>query len=423
MENHKRSFTYHSFLQSLFLTANFYKKNDLIMHASACTFGFLFSVFPVIILTLVIVLRFLHISPDAVIDFFNFESVFTNIVQIKNIINSTLQVKGTPIFEITISISIFWMARRFFVSIMTSTNRIFHTAIVNKPLIHNLIILLFEVVFIVAIAISIASFITFRSISNNFHFQQFFPKLTQILSAQFIFFLPYILLFICTFLFYRFAPRTKPNFFICVITASLCTASFFLVHMVFSLFLNISQYNLVYGFLSNIIVLLFEIFLFFMLFLFFLQTLFVLQNFESLVIAQLYLLPKRNDMDTISVIKRSLFLESDYKLLKNTSIVEYEKNSVIVKENEIIKDVYYIIEGSVKLSKQNKLAYAEKGSFFGDFACITNNRSDITAQTMTYTKVMKISFDQFTNLIEKNPEIVKKAFSTVSSKITQLNLR
>lgn len=422
MINKKIPFSHHTFLQSLFLTTNFYQSNDLITYASACTFGFLFSVFPVIILTITILLRFLHISPDAVIEFFNFESVFTNIVQIKNIINSALSVKGSPIIEITIVISIFWMARRFFVSIMASTNCIFHTSIKSKPLIYNLFILLLEVIFIIATALFIASFITFRSINSNFHFQQFFPTLTKILSAQFLYFLPYILLFICTFLFYRFAPRTKPKFFPCVITAFLCTTCFFLVHMFFSFFLNTSQYNLVYGFLSNIIILLFEIFLFFMLFLFFLEALFVIQNFESLVIAQLYLLPKRNELDTLALIKRSLFIESDYKLLTNTSIVEYEKNTTIISENEIINNVYYVIEGSVKMTKQNKLIYAEKGSFFGDIACLTNNRSDVTAQTISYVKIMKISSEQFTHLIETNPEIIKKAFSTVSSTITQLSI-
>ena len=60
-----KKYTLRTFIQESFLTIEFFMQNDLITYASACAFGFLFSLLPILIMTASILIGVLDTSPEA----------------------------------------------------------------------------------------------------------------------------------------------------------------------------------------------------------------------------------------------------------------------------------------------------------------------------------------------------------------------
>ena len=114
----KRKTSFRTLCQELFLTARFFAQNGLLTHASACAFGFLFSLLPVIIMTATILIRILHASPDILISLFENTNFLPNTINIPHLVNSFLNLKGNGVFYIVISFTLIWMARQLFNSIM-----------------------------------------------------------------------------------------------------------------------------------------------------------------------------------------------------------------------------------------------------------------------------------------------------------------
>ena len=60
----KRAVTIVTFAQSVFLNLKLFFQNGLLSYSSACSFDLIFSVVPVLLMTILIAVRFLHASPE-----------------------------------------------------------------------------------------------------------------------------------------------------------------------------------------------------------------------------------------------------------------------------------------------------------------------------------------------------------------------
>ena len=110
----QRKLTLITISQTLFLNINFFFRNRLLSYACACSFNFLVSFIPVFMMIAIILVRFLHASPDfinAVTGWFPAMSEFISAEAVLKEIQSTRELH---IFEIILGLFIFWMARRFF---------------------------------------------------------------------------------------------------------------------------------------------------------------------------------------------------------------------------------------------------------------------------------------------------------------------
>ena len=120
-----------------------------------------------------------------------------------------------------------------------------------------------EVIIIFSLSAITALFVTIAPFFRSNYLFRVFPDLETNLIQFLIKIGPHILLFLATFFTYRFAPGTKPSIKLCLSTAFCSSGIYFVIQKFLKLFLNMSRYNLVYGVLSNLIVLLLEVFIFF----------------------------------------------------------------------------------------------------------------------------------------------------------------
>ncbi|MCM1321271.1 MAG: YihY/virulence factor BrkB family protein [Bacteroides sp.] len=403
-------------IQILYLTFMFFFQNNLFMYASSCALGFLFSAVPFLILIIAFVIRFWHTAPEAIMQFYDFDIIFDT-RQLHDLIETLFTVQKAGLFEVLIMVSVFWMAQRFFFSIMKSIRFIFHDKVERRPLVENVFIFAGEAILVLGTGTVIFLFITIRSLFSDFFAGKFgilfIPAFMQLLIKL----APYALLFFILMLAFRFAPRTKPDIGLCALSALCTTGSFFLVQKFFDLFLNAARYNLIYGVLGNLIIILLELCIFFYLFLFFAQYIFIRQFFDSLLLSELYLLPDREETKLLAVSQRLLFIRPDRFLISgaygNCSSVSLDAGKFLYTPGDASTGIYYIISGAVEIISITNCAYKDTGASFGEEECILHTRRTSSVHAIQKTQLLHIPCNMFYQLMQTNPSAAQKAMTII----------
>lgn len=415
--------TFRSFSQAIYLTTVFFTDNGLISYASSCAFGFLFSFIPVVFLIFAIVVRILHTSPEAVTELLAKTGIFDKAFNIESMVDSLLNVSKITSVEIVMIITIFFMARRFFASSMASLRTIFKEKVEVQPLLQQGIILIGEAIFIISAAFLIIFISVLRTVRAQPVFADLltkFPIITSNLSTIIVNGVPVVFIFAVVFFFYKQGSRSKPPLLPTLFSAGLCTLVFWSFQKLMRYFININNYNFVYGALSTIIVLLLEVWFFFLFFLYFAEFLFVYQYFDTLLLSELYVLPERDDTRLIPTMKRILFITPTSLISKKGSTVSFKKDEFIYLQGDKEDYVYYIIKGSVLIMQPNNVEYEDTGDFFGEQACLLNSSRKEEAKAVTDVQLLRIDKETFYELIDKNLKVSQKALSKISSYFSKI---
>ncbi len=415
-EPHKISFV--TFLQSLYLTIAHMGKNDLFSYASSCAFGFLFSLIPTVMMVLVILMQIFHASPDILFSFLEKYDFFSQFFSTENLRNSIAQLRGFGLFEIVISIAIIMMARRFFSSVNKSLNRIFKAVVKPQPVVQQLLIFAGEAVIVIILSLLVSAIGILRAILRMPFFVPFiaqFSDLIIVLTERLTATLPNVLIFLAVTFCYRIWSQSKPSWFICALASAACTFIFWAFTKLTGIFINMTNFNLVYGVLSNSIVLLLEVQVFFMLLLFFGQYIFVIQFFDTLLLAELYTLPHHDDTNIGSALRRTLFIRPDHLIQNNKTATVYHEGDCIFKPGDSTRNMFYIAKGIVQEQGATRISYHEPGSFFGEESCLLTEPRNSTAIAKSEVLLVTISEEEFLSLLEKNTEASQRALSKVST--------
>ena len=410
----KQKFSFRTLVQSIFLTTDLFIDNSLLQSASSCAFGFLFSLLPVILMILMVISRILHANQDFLIGLYPYISGILTKDQFQAITSSVLEIKKIGIFEIITVLAIFWISRRFFVTVMRVFRKIFKHHTPRKNFFFTLggfiseVIIIFALSAITSIVVTVAPFITSNRILK------FFPIIETTIVQLLVIFGPYILLFIAVLLTYRFAPGTKPGIKICATSAFFAVGSFFIIQKLLKFFINMGRYNLVYGVLSNLIVLLLEVFIFFQIFLFFAEYIYVNQFFEILLLGELYLLPNRENQAFIPRIKRILFIKPSKLINKPENVVFLKKGEVIYEAGKYDASVYYITSGIAEITKNNSVELVTPGSFIGEISAFLDIPREATVVAKSNLQLIKIKESDFQILLNTNPKVTKKLLENIA---------
>ncbi|MCI1210108.1 MAG: YihY/virulence factor BrkB family protein, partial [Treponema sp.] len=402
---------------------NFFVQNNLNTYAAACAYGFLFSFIPVVMMVLAILIQFLHASPETITTLLNFGKSFDGIFSLQSVIDSISAVNRISWVEIVLGLFIFWIARNFFFSVMQSIRRIFRKAVPARPVFYQVIGFAGEVLLVVASAVFIFFIISMRTLTRLSLMEQIqtqFPLIFTTFSRILLATVPYALIFIFEAVVLKVVSGINPEWKVCFTASGLCTLIFWIVVQFLNMFLDYNKYNIVYGVLGNLIVLLFEVYIFFILFLFFAQFIFVMEFFDILLLGELYLLPARDETGPIPTLKRVLFIRPDYLIQKNANIVHYKAGDTIFTVGDTSDDAYYIIKGSIVITKENSLSHFDKGAFFGELACVINKPRTFSAQADTDTDLVIIQGETFLNLLKQNPKVSIKALSQISNYLSEV---
>lgn len=417
MREKNRLFT--GLVQRLYITWNTFMANDLSTYASAGAYSFLLSALPILLIVLVILLRILNASPEVIRDLLGTNELFSGSLDFSSFLDSVMSIKSFGIFEIIIALSVFSMARKFFTSIQQGMKVIYKKRGKGKPVKENLVVIAGEALLIILIVIMsifvIAGNAFFKSEMGEKLLGPFFNTLIKNLFA----FVPVIIIFSFLFLVYLITPRTRPSALQSFFAAAACLLSLALVQIVFMTFINMSRYNLVYGILSNVIVLLLQVYMFFFLFLFFAQFLYVVQFFESFLLARLYLLPDYDDPEIMKQIERMMFIEPP--LFYQRYAVRQKNGTVIFARGEDSRELYYIWQGVINLQLPNQVIEIGRGRIFGEFSSIVGGKRTATAIAITDVILLKVPDVIFQETIEVDGEMSRRTLQMISNYVRKKN--
>ncbi len=404
-------------IQKLYLSIVFFFMNDMLSYASACAFGFLFSFVPVVMLVLIILIRFFHASTESIDALFGSTGLISSFLNLDAVTSTISQIKRITNFEIILGITIIWMARRFFSSIIGSINRIFHTQVPLRPLLSQVVIMGAEAGMVIVSSLIVILNVAFKTFTKLTIFQelsQMFPHLLGTFTERMVTYLPYVIVFVVVLISYKATSRSNPPIWTCFWCAVGCTVCFIIMQKFMGIFLNVNRYNRIYGVLSNIIVLLLEVFFFFVIFLSFAEFVFVSQFFDTLLLSEIYRLPDRDDTRFFSTFRRLLFIRPDHLLRTEENVIHLNKDKKIYTYGDDGKCMYYVQSGTVKLMRKNNISFVDSGSFFGEEAVLMDGIRKEEAYAHTDVKLIKISDEKFYSILQKNPKVASKAMSKIS---------
>ncbi|MBQ9205828.1 MAG: YihY/virulence factor BrkB family protein [Treponema sp.] len=417
---HKLTFV--TFSQSIFLTTKYFLQNRLLSFAGSCAFSFLFSVIPLFMMVVMVLVRFLHASPATINAIISAIPELEKYFNSDSVIQSVQSIRTVSTFEIVALLFILWMARRFFASIFDSMQNIFHTQTMRKAFLNQILTFVTELAIVLVASSVIFAYISLQTITSLDFFKtipQFSILYDGILSGSLIKILPNFLIFIVVIILFKSASGTKPALWLCFFSSLLCTGSFWAFRFLMHFFLNVSRYNMIYGVLGHMIILFMDIFFFFVFFLVFAQFIYVVQFFDELLLGELYLLPKIEQGGFATGLKRAFFIRPDFLIAKNKdNVFSFRPGDVIFNKDDAEDCAYYIIKGSVKLvpdvQKADENTLAHRGEFFGETSCILEQKRTFTAIAVISTRIIKIESERFRFVVHQNPEAAKKILKQIS---------
>lgn len=114
-----------------------------------------------------------------------------------------------------------------------------------------------------------------------------------------------------------------------------------------------------------------------------------------------------------------------YDIFISNGAVEktYKKNEVIFDENDHATFFYLILEGSVRMFNRNEdgkeyiQGYFTAGQSFGEPPLFINDRYPTTATCICDSIILKLSRDNFLNLLDKNPNLQMLFLKILSKRI------
>lgn len=358
----------------------------------------------------------LHASPAILEGFSALVANITPVFDINGYINGLKHGFVINWVNFLLAVFVIWMARKMFLSIIQSLSKIFNTVAPARPVINQLLTFAGEVFIVVIVAASFfAAFLT-RQIFKLPVFERISslsPILFSHLSNFLVNLVLYIIIFSMTVAAYKIGSGTKPKTRLCIVSALLCTVTFYIAITIISVFMNRANYNTIYGVLGNIIILLFEVYIFFNLFMVFAQMIFTVQFFHSNLLSELYLLPEKNPKNLDDILRRAIFITPS-ALMTQKNMEIFNPGQEIFKNRETVDSVYYLVSGTIQEERNDSVKTRSAGSFFGDldFMIDANHRSAATA--ISECKVIKIPGDDFSELLDKNPKAAVKAMSKLS---------
>ena len=418
---HKKRSAKNTVGQLIYLTASFYARNNLYTCAASCAFGFLFSFIPIVMTVLAVLVRIIHASPEIIDSVLSRVSEYKTMFDAESFIRTLLKMKTFGRIEFVLALFIVLMARKSFATVMQGMQRIFHKKIKSRAIFNQVIIVIGEMAIVVITTLIIVLIFALRNLFTLFPFA--LPPLEHppLLSLHpvVITLSEFALIFIIVLLAYRYASETKPKLKLCAACSALCTLSFFAAAKVTNEFLNIANYNIIYGVLSGLMIFLFQTYLFFTLFFIFAQTVYIVQFFDPLLLSELYLLPGRDDTKLNSIVKRTLFITPSAIMNKN-NVEDYKAGATIYAKNDRSDDSYYVVSGTVLINRNGNLSYCDRGTFFGEETCILDQVRTSEAKAETDCKLMKISAEEFRSLLEINHKTAEKALSHISEYVSRV---
>ena len=135
---------------------------------------------------------------------------------------------------------------------------------------------------------------------------------------------------------------------------------------------------------------------------------------------------------TIKTIKQiplfNEYSEQALLMLAETSVIRtFRKNTIVIHESDIARSVYFVLQGSVRVYRENAhgkevtLNELGMGEMFGELAWLSNNKRSASVITKQQTKLLIIQSSELEKFYLEHPEISQSIVFKYAGQITRLS--
>ena len=402
-----------SFLQKIAMCVKLFIRNELPNHAGAAAFYFLLSVPPVIMLFLFFFSPYLSTHP----------SFTNNVVDLLQRLHPSLNEQtlgqlglmniGGTVVGVFSLLNLVWAARLVSLGIIRGLGVIFPSQKARSPLMQNVIafaalsLLLILIVIVVFLSLGIQ---LFQGMTEDSRFaRSFFQVISRIL--------PGATAFLVIFLTYRFIPPKRPRTFSAIKGSLFCTAGISLIQFLFSRFISVARFNLIYGLLGSLILLLVGMHFTFILYFFFAEFTHVADNYEVLMLSRMYRLRRRTKTGKI---EQMLFQLPERLFKKYTR--EYQEGDILFQEGDENPTIFFVYQGEVGIylesgEKSTRISTIREKEIFGEMAYLLSEKRTATARADTKSVLFVLSPSMFESLIQVDPQMSRDVIQLLSDRL------
>ncbi len=409
------------FLQKTCLSISLFAKNELFNHAGAAAFFFIVSIPPVILL-LVIALDHLLVSYTQVsaILFEFIKNIHENLDKDFLLKIGLLNLKPTAIGIFGL-LNLLWAGRAILTSIQRGMGVIFPEKS-RPPLETTIFSFLILTVLMAASVLITFAIIGLKFFQHLLETDRLVQPLLQPLLPLFRQSIPFLIFVLLIFLAYRFVPPRRPKTASSFFSAVGCALTIYLIHILFSKFFSVTQYNVIYGLLGSLILMVLWVYFSFLLFFFFAEFTFVTDSLEVLVLDKMFLFRIRQNIKGRKI-EKSLFNHPKWIFEKYAK--RFHPGDIIFREGDRSSSIYFVEQGFIGLlqaidGNEHKIATIGEHSIFGTTAHLLNEPRNTTAIAETDSLVLVIPPDIFEELLQVNPSLSKDIIELLCERLRSL---
>jgi membrane protein len=395
-------------VQHCWITFEFFNKHGLANHAAAGAYGFLFSAAPALLIVSFVVSRALAASPETAASLIGqIGRSLGDSFDLTALVAAFLSTSKPGAAGLVSIVGLFWTARVFALSLKRGLGIIFPDP--EKPLKKLLVSFGMQAAIILFTFIAVLS-----SDAARLMYQAMGAPAA---SFSFIRLLPPAVLGLLIFGAYAFAPAAPPKKSAALKGTLFCVAAFTLLIIVTQHAFNPAKYNIIYGALGNLILLLADVYFFFTLFFVGAELTFIINAFDILLLSRF----TQFHAAAGSGFERRFFLSTRGALRKY--LRSYEPGETVFHKGEQSREVYYSIEGEAEvfLEEHTLLALIAPGRFFGEMGHLLSEGRTATIKAHTRLETLVIPPAIFQELLKHNPDADKQVIEILSQRLKNVN--
>ena len=223
-------------------------------------------------------------------------------------------------------------------------------------------------------------------------------SLTAMSGALLRYVVPYLITVIFFYFVYRAIPAAKIRSSVALAGSAIFALLMEIAKQFFTWYIaNYTSYNIIFGSLEAIVILVIWVFCLALIFLFCAELMSSYQRRDLILLERVMLKPRKTNMKV------------DERLFKKFGHV-YEKDSIIFNEGDSGNEMFYVLSGRVRLERvscqvKKVVAEMEAGQYFGEMAALIDIRRSATARALEASHLAVIDGATFRDLVRESREV------------------
>jgi len=414
-----------SAIQRMFFAAERYREHELANHAAAGAYGFLLSATPAALLALGFMSTVFGTNPRVVAEIGRLVTRFLGPL-------ASAATQGAP-FGHALSalaagigiVSLVWAARLFAVTVQRGIRTIWATTERNTLARENVMSFIIEAITLVAMVALIAAGEGARLAARAVRGVAGVGTARAIIAAERL--APALALFAFTGWSYVTLPAKRPKPGVAWSSAAFCFVVFVMVTEAFRLFISAARYELLYGLLGNLILLLVNVFAFFSLYFFFAELVYVQDHFDALLLGRFDRLARRKVAGgAIPRLEKAIFMEPSHLLRSFGRTLQ--KGQTLFSAGDRGETTYFVYYGKIGIyiqssGDENAIATLGTGQVFGEMAYILGEARTATARAEEDSAVLELPPRIFELYLASHPDAARNLIGALSERLRTTDVR